>query len=76
MHNHIPLRCIGGCQKVDIDPEIAHMAHYRDGCNRATRNTCGQYTKPVALDTAAFRFKEELIRRVGVIKETLGLEWP
>ncbi len=69
---HYPIRCFGDkngqCNLHYIDHKVAHLAHYREGCQQAVNKWCHLYLNSTVEDTAILRFKDELFSRV---KQTL-----
>ncbi len=69
---HYPTSCAVPyeCATLDADPELAHLAHYREGCQRGvSKAQCTTYASHTEEDSSIVRFKDELVARV---EHTLG----
>ncbi len=55
------------CRQVWVSPAVAHLAHYRSGCQMRIEKTtlCREMLTKRTEDVAIWRFKEELIKRVA-----------
>ncbi len=72
---HYPAHCFGKkmkymrCPASFVNAEVAHMAHYREGCQTGVAKECESYTNETVVDAAVVRFKDRLVRNV---ERTLG----
>ena len=73
---HYPIRCFGNeetkCQLDYADVAMAHLAHYRDGCQKGVNEWCDAYTNSTVEDRAILKFKDKLVTRVKRTLRDLG----
>jgi hypothetical protein len=74
LHNHFPLACLGGgCTSYPVEPETAHLQHYRADCVSTLKKSCdSEYKQHLVKDTIIWRYKEDLIPRVTKVLKSLG----
>ncbi|EFX71575.1 hypothetical protein DAPPUDRAFT_308785 [Daphnia pulex] len=72
LHNHFPFACLGGgCTSHGVEPETAHLQHYRGDCQ--TKKNCDvDFKQFLVKDTTIWRYKEDLIYRVDAVLKKLG----
>lgn len=73
LHNHFPLACLGGgCTSYPVEPETAHLQHYRADCVSTLKKSCDtEYKQHLVKDTIIWRYKEDLIPRVSQVLKSL-----
>ena len=74
LHNHFPRACLDGyCSSYSVEPEMAHLQHYRDDCVGELKDICGTVYKhnPIK-DTTIWNYKDDLIQRVTRVLKLLG----
>ena len=71
-HHHSS--CLKGhkCPREYVDQNLAHMTHYRDGCQRAQAKQFDSYKNKTIEDFGILRFKEELLERVNKTLTDIG----
>ncbi len=72
---HSPTRCLthsGKCNFKIVDAGTALMAHYRRGCQKATKRICDRYTKDPTEDRSLIRFAHKLVERTQESLKRLG----
>ncbi len=71
---HHPSSCLDGhrCASHWVDPELAHMTHYREGCQLSQRKICHEYTDKTVEDLAILRFKDDLVERAEATLKSLN----
>ncbi len=74
LHNHFPLACLNGqCTSYPVEPEMAHLQHYRADCVSTLKKSCdSEFKQHLVKDTIVWRYKEDLIPRVNHVLKTLG----
>ncbi|XP_037077783.1 uncharacterized protein LOC119098840 [Pollicipes pollicipes] len=73
LHNHFPLACLGGCLSYSISTAEAQLQHYRADCVGPLQATCeAEYRRDTVLDTAIWRYRDELTARTTRTLVTLG----
>jgi hypothetical protein len=61
----------GGCTSHGVEPETAHLQHYRGDCQ--TKKNCDvDFKQFLVKDTTIWRYKEDLISRVDAVLKKLG----
>ena len=59
LHNHFPFSCFGPCYTHPVEPEVAQLQHYRQGCVNRLRRTCDRdYMTNITRDTAIWIVKD------------------
>jgi len=73
LHNHFPLSCLkGACKSYAVDPETAHLQHYRADCVSTLKKSCdSEFKQHLVKDTAIWRYKDDLIPRVNDVLRKL-----
>jgi len=69
VHNHLPLACIGGhgfgqCTVLHLEPDVAHMQHYRSTCVSNAGVNCTHFKSETVKDQSIWKYKQELTLRV------------
>jgi len=68
VHNHEAMQCLSTCNSHLVDPSTARLQHYRKEVGQIDQfdaEVSLQYNKDCVKDTSHWRFKDELITRVG-----------
>ncbi|EFX71699.1 hypothetical protein DAPPUDRAFT_308784 [Daphnia pulex] len=74
LHNHYPLACSKGkCTSYAVDPQTAHLQHYRSDCQLKKTNCQVEYKQHLVKDTTIWRYNQDLIPRVNAVLRNLGL---
>lgn len=63
LHNHFPLKCLGGCKYSNVNVTIGHLQHYRKDCYNSLKS-CRDLKENVVYDNNLWRFKDNLIKRM------------
>ncbi|XP_023326460.1 uncharacterized protein LOC111699919 [Eurytemora carolleeae] len=65
LHNHFPLGCLGGvCTSYPVEPELAHLQHYRSDCVSTLKKSCvDSFKKYSVKDTTIWKWKDQLISK-------------
>jgi hypothetical protein len=72
LHNHFPFACLGkGCYSHTVDPETAHLQHYRGDC-QVKKNCDVDFKEHLVKDPIIWRYKEDLIARVDNVLKKIG----
>lgn len=72
---HTQTSCMNGyrCPKHFVKENFAHLAHYREGCQKKEAKNCISYTSKVVDDLGILRFKDDLIQKVNSTLHDLQL---
>ena len=78
LHNHFPLACLNGsCTSYAVDPETAHLQHYRSDCVSTLKKSCdAEYKQHLVKDSIIWRYKDRLVPRVQHVLRKLGFFAP
>lgn len=73
LHNHFPLACLGGvCTSYPVEPDLAHLQHYRRDCVSPLKKSCDNYKNVSVIDTTIWKHKERVIARSTETLAKLG----
>lgn len=64
LHNHYPIACLGKCNNLNVDPELAQLNHYRSDCVHESPEKCKEYKLNVIEDKTIVKFSNKLIESV------------
>ena len=74
LHNHFPLACLNStCTSYAVEPETAHLQHYRADCVSTLKKSCdSEYKQHLVKDSIIWRYKDQLVPRVQHVLDQLG----
>jgi hypothetical protein len=73
IHNHYPFSCFLGCEGLEINITLAHLAHYRQDCAKTLEKTCiEEHRSNRTRDTTIWRYKHNLIKRTSEVLRRLN----